>query len=315
MNSGLMPDPTLEVVLPILIGVVGPILISGIVYLMAWRPWRTNASGRRPLWAGAPAIGLAFAVGHIAIVGWPGRPPLSGEWWNYPVEKWLLFVVAFAAVLAMASSAIFRSRLVDQLLSIPAAVLVVGLMLSPMFKHSWSGGAAAAWLIGLSVAIVLLRLSIDVASAGMPGPGFVAALVIVATGMSVCLLLCSNASSAQLAGSLAAALGAAWVVALWRRDVSLAGGGATVVAVVMAGLLLLGMFYAHPTMPRPAAALLAAAPSAMWMRRLPPIARMRAGWGWGMGLGCVIVLTAGAVAITAIANAPADDGYGDYADY
>ncbi len=299
-------------ILPIILGVAGPLLVGGAILLAAWRPGRAAAPSGRPSWAGALAVGLAFCAGHVAILGWPTLPPITGGWWNHPVDKWMLSLAVLAALLASVAGLFKRA---GKWIALPVAALVVAVLLSPMVKHTWTGGLAAAWLVGLSLALVLMRYGWAATAESMPGPAPILAIIVATTGLSICLILCANASGAQLAGSLAAALGVIWVAALWKREISLQPGGVTVAAAIFGGLAIIGMFYAYPTMPRTAAALLAAAPCGLWVRRISGLARMGRAAGLGAGFAAVLLAVGGAVAITAVVTAPADDGYGDYADY
>ena len=74
----------------ILYGVLLPAAISLVIMLLAWRPW----SGGSPKghWAGAFAIGAAFAAGLLGLQTRPAFPPNSAEDWLFHAA-WIIAII------------------------------------------------------------------------------------------------------------------------------------------------------------------------------------------------------------------------------
>src|SRR5579864_5336408 len=64
----------------ILVGLVLPAFVTGLILILAWRPWRAGRfiDGR---WAGALAIGAGYAIAYARFVGDFHFPPTSADNW------------------------------------------------------------------------------------------------------------------------------------------------------------------------------------------------------------------------------------------
>lgn len=252
-------------------GVLLPAAVAGVVMAIAWRAWsRSGAPIAGGRWGGAAGFALAFLAGYVGILG---RPPLK------PVESthWLFYLVAVAGL-----AGVVHSLLPDRIPKIIRAILpvlitaaLVALTVKPMIQYSWTTGQAAAWIAGLSAMTLALWAAMAALAERLPGPALPAAWTIAAAGLATVIGISGSASYGQLAGTLASALGAAMVLASWKPDLSLARGAVAPMAVIYAGLLINGYFYANAGEFRSAWMVLA--PLAAGVCLIPRVARM-ASW-------------------------------------
>ena len=234
-------------VVKILIGsVVAPAAVAGVAVALAWRPWRRALE------------------------------PVPGDWGG-PVALWLGYGAGVASLLAAALWALGR-HLRPHGPAIEIAfrlVLAVGLalsMLRPLITHRWGPGAGAVRAIVAGVLGGAVWTGVEEAGRRRPGPAVPLALLVASAGLGGVLALSGSVLLGQLAGVLAAALGAVTVAAWWRPSASVAGG-AGVVVLVHGGLTLAGLVYAD--VPPLAAALAMLAPLGALACLLPAAAGRR----------------------------------------
>jgi len=234
--------------------------------------------------AAAVGLGMGYLTGHLRILGLPPLPPVD-------TTQWLFYVV----ILSAAAAGLWRgigARWGTLAAAIPAAGLL-GVTLRPMWTYHWGGGEAAIWVAGLFVALLLLWLSQDrMASISPEGPQQSLVYLWVALAVSAVLGLSATALLAMLASALAVGLGVLALISFFSRVPS--GGWRLVAFVVLAGLLLNGLFYAQLTGWN--AALLAVAPAAAWLSRAPWIRRQGPWVRIAAAMLAVILVTAPAVA-------------------
>src|SRR5439155_15355981 len=101
------------------------------------------------------------------------------------------------------------------------------------------------------------------------GPLLPLLLTLTAGGAAAVRLQSANLKSAQLAGALAATLGAVTVLAVLVPGQPLAAGAVLVVAVLLPGLLAAGRFYSFSDVPLSSYVLAAAAPLGLAIPELP----------------------------------------------
>lgn len=306
--AGLVADAVIlrSIILPVLL----PMATSGLVLLMAMRPWRREAPPAPRPWAAALAIGAAYAVGHVTILGLPPRPPIADGWWLYPVEAWLFWLVLAATVVGVVLALAPPRPWVSSLAFAPLAGASAALLLSPIVRSQWTPAQSAGALAGLTTAWVLLHASLEKMAERAGAVVAALCLAIVAGATGVTLLISATASGAQLAGALAAALGAVVLVGWWRPDLSFARGAAPVVAVALGGLLIYGVFYAQ--MPKSSAALMVAAPASGFLIVSKRRQRDKQVVETIIRLGSVALTAAAAVLMAYLQNRSADMEYGGY---
>jgi len=276
---------------PLLAGIVLPAVVCGLLYLTAWQPRRRSDADGRGSWGPAVAVGVGFVSGFLALEGWPGLPPLEVAGWL----PWLA-LGAVAAGLFRRSSAVAGA-----VLRLALAFGVPLLTLWPLIEHRWSGAAATLWIGGLAGAVFVVGGAVDALAASAPGSRVPLGLGAATTGAAGCIVLAGSARLFQLTVILAATLGTAVAVSLWRRGAS-HDGGSTVAFALLAGLLVNGFFYLDD-LPAVAAILLAASPLGL---RVGIRSRRPA----GAVASALAVLLPVAVALALTVAAMPDDPYG-----
>ena len=248
-------------------GIVPPALVAAAFLVAAWKPWRRSGPGGGPRTAWGPplAVGLGYAVGHVAADGWP---PLALQVGVKPGLFYVAVAAAFVGLHEAARRPVWWSRV----------LVAVGLpvyLLDFMRQHYWSGREAWLWTLGLGGALFVGWSGLERLARRQPGPALSLCWMLAATLTSVALFLSGTATLAQLAGVLATVLGVAAVIGWRRPELSLAPGGTTSLALVFTGLLWAGHFASELT--GPATLLLAVAPFAPALLHLPGIPDLR-GW-------------------------------------
>ncbi len=234
--------PSFDAVLvPALIALLGLFPLAALpARWMAARAWSALA---------ALIVASAYVVGHALV--FPG-------WWTFPPNDalhWTLYLAAGAGVLA--AFAEFLPTLAGLFLRLLACLAVPALVLSRSLRDQYAAPAAGiliadvGWLAFAALAahaFVQRRLG----HVGTFNLGLTAACAAVACGLT------GSAKLAQLAGSLAIALGALWiaVVLVARRGDAgrrlaraVAPAAALPAAVTLTSLLLCATFYGDTPVP------------------------------------------------------------------
>ncbi len=261
-------------------GLLLPLLLSTAV-LAAARP----RPGAR-LWAGALAVGGGCLAGWTALRGWPPFPPPERM-------KWLPYLGLAATALGLVDGA---RAWAGWLRWPPRAAgwgAAVWLLLQPrMVNESWGTSRTAALLAGLGAAGLVLWWVLDRLSERLRGASLSLALLVVVVGSALVAVKSGLASSAALYLVLAGTLGGGVIAGGLWRDLSLARGGTTVLAVLLPWMWLLGYFYAEV----PAASI--------WFLALalPAVGLVSGRWVQRFGPGPVLLLRlAAAAAFVALA--------------
>jgi len=229
-----------------LVTVLAPAVVAALFLLAA----SVAPPGR---WRSALAA-LGLAAGWGLGVWLAVRPP---RWPPVQSSDWFFFGVALAAVLVVITP-LWRGsswpRVAGGLIFL---AVVFGLVVQRYLAGQWPG--PVFWLVPLAAAGLAL---LGVASAGSVGHSVQAAatfflLMVFSVFVSVALTLAGSASYGHMAGILASACGAAWIVSLLlRRQVDLVPVG-FVAGVILGGLLLQGIIFSN--LPLRSALVLAAA--------------------------------------------------------
>jgi len=228
---------------------------AGLVLLATW-PWRKRT------WPAALALGVAYAVGHIRILGYP--PPLLAA------QDWVLPATTGAAIVAiLLGDREWRwpVRLVG--IAIASAALAA-LYLQQLPQPPWEtpvtfenpeGGPPDAtrmilWHAGLSLVLFGLWAGLDWRANAVRGFVLPFALWLTASGAAGAMILAHSASLSELVAILSAAMGAFAVMGFLNREQRISAGP---YAAAMLLLLVSGHLYTE-VLPLSAVALLAAAP-------------------------------------------------------
>jgi len=210
-----------------LLSIVPPVLIALAVLFIAWRPWRK--ADLKPMHAAsAAALALAYAVTETLVAGqWPGFPPAEQH-------RWLPYI-ALAALLATP----FIMGLKGQWRACAATTLVAAafftLLLWSGLSHSSSRLSTLLWMATYCACTAFIQRTADVRPCG---PRLPLTWLITATGASVVFLQTYSAFFALMAGSIAAVMGAFWVVTCWRPRLEVVRGIGLVFPTLLAGLIL-----------------------------------------------------------------------------
>lgn len=272
--------PPLE---PVLLGVVVPALVSGAVLLAAWWPRARDGAVAGGRWGGAVGFGGGYALAHALTFGWPAFPPTD-------VANWLPFLALAAALLDLADPWLGRGVWWRRLARASLCLGAMWLLARPV-------GTPLATIALFAAAMLAGWLSLEELSRRTRGATVPLSVAVAGIGGSAALLMGGVASLAQLAGSVVAMSGAAGVVALLNRRLTLAAGGASVIAAVTAYMWFDGALYATEPLPLTAALLLVAAPSGAWIGEAAFLRRL--GWAPRLALrgGAVALLAGAAVAL------------------
>ncbi len=244
-------------------------------------------------------VGLAVAVAHVALVGWRGLPPPS-------VAHWPGLLAGFAGLAAgVAVGTSGRWRWVGAGLLL--AVIVAGQYLThDVAAHrGLSTGSFAAlvawWTLGTIVAAALWAVP---AWVQLPWAGALA-LVVGAAATAACHeRLAGSLSLIQLCGALAAALGAAGVLARWKPSPAIAAGIGLAAAVILATTVSVAYETNDRPFPWPSVIALALAPLGLFVAQAPGLAS-RPRLGPALGLVAVALIAGFAVAWIVLTAGPA----------
>ncbi|MBL8862786.1 MAG: hypothetical protein JNK02_12370 [Planctomycetes bacterium] len=242
----------------LIFGVLLPAVVAGIVLLVSARRARAEPAAPRPV-AGALGFGGAYLVAHAVLSGVPPIPWSEDALSNTGRLFWL---VAGAVLLAPVRCAPFLRRFGDGFYVAFFAILPYHWIRDPGLERGVFDLAG----IGSVLLSYGIWRALEALARRRPGPGLPAALWAASAGTAGMLLANASAKQAQLVGALAAALGAAVVVALLVRGAHLASGAIAILAVVVISMLRLAVVYDLPTVSWVLAAVAFLAP---WVGEFP----------------------------------------------
>ncbi len=246
----------------LLFGVLIPALFAGVVLLISARRARAEPSIERPF-AGALALGAAFLV---AKGGLDSTPPLP-----FGADAVGVLGMIFWCVVAAIALAPLRTAPVIARFGNGFYVALFSILPYHLIRDS-SKPASAFDASGFATVILVYALwsSLERLARRRAGPSLPLALWAACAGTAVLLLENRSALQAQLAGSLAAALGAAIVVAFLVRGAHLPTGAIAILALVVSALLRQASLYDLPT---ECWVLVAVAFAAPWIGEIPALRR------------------------------------------
>ena len=245
----------------VLWGIAAPAVLAG-VFFGGWgwllkRVLKADAvssfTTAAPLGLGLPVL-LAFGV----LIGWPEYPPRD-------TLQRFFYLVSIATVLGVAESSLRGTRAFRQIqaLFFASATLVPLLILWSQlsFKSTEATNSSQSWywVFGVGLGVAVLTVLTDLLARKTPGAQYPACWWLITAGTAGALMISASAKGFQLAGALAAALGAAVVAGLlWKANFTLSLGASRVYVFALTGLLLFGNQFAK--LPTTSAILLAVAP-------------------------------------------------------
>ncbi len=260
-----------------------PALAGGLLLVAAWRPWRRQHTAASGTWGGAVGLGASLLLSHgLMKGGWPAIVP-PDQW------QWLLHLVPVAMAVAIFDGSRRWPEALRWTVHLSLAALTGWLLVGPWLEGFW------LWRIALGLNVVVLIRGLDAPLRRACGPSLPLCLCVAAGGGSLLLVMSFNGRLALLGAALAACLAVAAALAWWRPAVSL-GGGITVLAVALPGLLYSGCFLAFSEIPRWTYVLVALSPLGVWAGELPPLKGRQRAVARVVAVG---VITAVAVAVAA----------------
>jgi hypothetical protein len=279
----------------ILYGILVPATAAAVALLAGWRPWRGPVTaGRTPRAAGARAVAGGLVLAQVLTLGAPQLPPVQAN-------DWFVLLVAGSALLGLAD-AIYRQALwLRWALRLVASAAVPLLLLWPLTQHTWSMGQSVTILGALALGTFGLWTALDRLTATSRGAAVPLALVVATAGSGGVLALSGSASLGLLAGSLAAAIGPAFLLALWKPNFSLARGAVPPLTVGLSGLWLNGAFYAD--VPTASLVLLFVAPALALVGGIKPVQALKP-WQVALVRTAAVGLPLAAAAALAFAASP-----------
>ena len=221
----------------ILWSIVVPLVVSAVIAIAGWQPWRALGA-QRGLWVAPVAMGVAF------IVAFPGAN--SGAW-HWPLSSpressdWLAWIALVAMIAGVMSAMLQTPRWMLAIMVFLFSVLTCGMLLKFKFtSHTWSytGGELMLDLFALSA--VTWWITLEQATEEWPMLG--ALLVGIS---SACVALVLMLTGSQSYGNLTLIVGFATAgflpSLLWRRTIRLSGLAAFFSVILLP--LLLGGYY------------------------------------------------------------------------
>ena len=293
----------------LLTGVLAPALAAGVLLGLGWKVWRREDADSDGRWSGAPALAIAFLLTFYLLSGMPvsllpdsPRTPTGLDW-----LAWLAVPAIFLLPLEQ------KLGRWKHLLRGVVAIAMVRLVLNTAFESTFEANAGGRWLAGLSALYVLLWAALTRVCGQRTGASSPLVLWTMAAGLAVLAALTGSAKIGQLGGALAAALGAATVLAWCRPRLTLAGGGVGLALLLLFGLGMNAHVYSYTESTE--ILLIASAPLFALLADLPPLRFKRP----ALRTLVVVLLTALPIGIAitraAMAFAAESDEYGDYYDY
>jgi hypothetical protein len=266
-----------------------PGCLAGAIFLAAARAAPPDERGMS--WnalAGAWALGLAYAIAHVELAGWPAWPsaqrtPSALDWLG-----WTVIALLPASLLFIAP--VRERTLARGLRGVFATAFVL------VSLQRWMRASGSPW-IALCLVLVLIAVweIVDGLVRRSPGPVPILALLVATTCVSVSLLLANSALVAELVGTVCVGLGAAAVASAIAPRFRFSSGAVAVLMLVLAGALENGVLFGdlHWASALFAALALVAPLAAERMRRTPrnpwASAAVRAAIAAAFGAGAIAI--------------------------
>jgi hypothetical protein len=221
-----------ELLKPVLLGVVVPGTVSFVVFLICHRFWK--GSGYRPI--GTLSLSLGYFAGQFVVAGWPDRYPVVSTEWIPIIALGAAFVGLICALPRLPAIALWALRFL-----LLAAILYV--LLKKHIAGQWTPTERIAYLLalacaGLDLFAVMDRLGQQPLHIGPP------LMLMALTGASSAALVQSGSLLlGQLNGVLTATLGAGFLAACFLPGFSLDRGALTLAAGLQTAFWICGYFF------------------------------------------------------------------------
>ncbi len=257
-----------------LIGIVGcglfaPAIVAAVVIWLCRRFCQRDIAER---FACAVALVSGFCVAYFLFATIPGRfaAIIPAQHWHF-----LPYLAVAGAVLGPLQLARGVTGWQRWLLHATLA-LFAGWLLVPDWK---SLAAIRLWCVSASFAVVfVLSVGLGALAARMPGRLLPLFLSLVSFVAAAVFGLTGTMTFAQLAGAVGAAMLGCTLVSSSDRSGAIVRGAAMPFAVLLGGLMIVGLLHSYPSDPRASFVLVLLAPMSLWLCEIPPMCRMRRKW-------------------------------------
>ncbi len=247
----------------LLTGVV-PAAVTFVGLLLVWR--LNLVKPKLPiLWANGIIVAVGYCIGHALAQGLPSSLPAT-------TAEWLPLLSLAAALLSIVDAKWQPPSLwVKGLWRLAFSLVVSWLLVFP--ARSFLGvGKAIAWVVVVAVLMALVWTVLHWQAERQTGAMVPFAMTMLSFAASASLVIGHTAAISQLAGVLAAVMGATFVLGLLNLSFSVASGITAVFVTLLVGTVTDGMFFAH--LPAFTGLVLIAAPMALTVANLPAISRL-----------------------------------------
>lgn len=241
-------------------GIVYPALAAGCTWAFLGGAWFK----RDARWVSSLAVALAFCIAYVGLLAGPPMEPVGAR-------EWMFWLAAGGALISPLETLLPRARFLVRVLYLGALLAMV---LDRQHQNHWAGPDSASAFPALltCVAIGLIGWqSLEHAARRSVGSSTPIVLWATAAALALCSLWSSSGLYAQLAGAVAAALGAAVVLSWIRPGTWFAGGGAGLAWALLLGIGIAAHFYAQLGLAE--ALLLASAPLVARLADCAPLRR------------------------------------------
>ncbi len=280
-----------------------PAVWTGVVLLIAWRPWRVQGLPPSGFWSGPVALAGSFLWAFLGASGPPQFPPIQ-------VTDWLPFIAVVAAVIGLADSTLEIPRGVKWATGCLCIALATWMLIRPLPAETHSQTTKLSWLAMRAIVWGGCWIAIERQAIKYTGSAIPRDLLIVTSATALVLVMSASKLLGLLAGSLAASL-AVFVAVGYFTSLSMARGSVLVLLTLLSGLLICGLFYAF--LSRPNALLLLLSVVLTALSRLGRLGHLQ---GWKrhsvqLAFAAIPAVIAVILAVTDFA-ASMSEGSGDY---
>jgi hypothetical protein len=239
------------------LGIVLPAVLAAVTVLAAHRATKRRV-GRRVsrTWSAPLAVALGVFTSSVALLGWPGVPPLDATEW--PIL--LILPLAAIAVVDALSDLVPPARFAICLAVVAASLWLIA---RPLLEGDSLGERPLEKLALAAVLITAATASFEAISVRSTAGTFTAILLAAAGPAALTLAMSGSQRLGQMTAALAAALGGTLVSGLVLGRGPAPRGLAFVAGLTYLQLLACGYLYAELTAGN--FALLALAPQAAWI--------------------------------------------------
>lgn len=255
-------------------GVAIPALVAGLMLVVAWRPWSESAP-EQSRWGGGLAVLLGFQVGYISL-NWQADAIQDSLLGMVGEPKQMGIAVGIAAAVAVVEYIVQRRPWIRGSGFAAGLIGVTVVVAGYLIGEPWGVAGTGLRLAVIVVAFGAVSLTLEHVDREHPGASLPFVLLAFGTGGALVITLSGTARVGQHLGMLTCTAGAALVVAWWRGTFRLAAPGIRAFLVLFATLYLHGYFSLYNAS-LAATLSLVAAPHAVWLQHVGPMAELE-GW-------------------------------------